>query len=115
MTVEALLGTDRAFAADLVALRPQVGQATSAANLRGHPRRARRSSPATGGRRPCAGRVFASLLAAGARAGREVFAYANEIGEIELLASIDNPTVLPDGRVESVGNFHGAPVAHAFD
>src|SRR5580692_376217 len=34
MSVEALLGTDRAFAADLVALRPQAGQAASAANLR---------------------------------------------------------------------------------
>ena len=46
MSVEALLGTDRAFAADLVALRPQPGQAASAANLRGC-WRARRSSPAT--------------------------------------------------------------------
>ena len=34
MSVEALLGTDRAFAAELVALRPQPGQAVSAANLR---------------------------------------------------------------------------------
>ena len=34
MSVEALLGTDRAFAEDLLALRPQPGQATSAANLR---------------------------------------------------------------------------------
>ncbi|MEZ5251561.1 MAG: aromatic amino acid lyase [Ilumatobacteraceae bacterium] len=33
MTVEGLLGTDRAFAADLQALRPQVGQAASARNL----------------------------------------------------------------------------------
>ncbi|MCW3024473.1 MAG: histidine ammonia-lyase, partial [Conexibacter sp.] len=34
MSVEALMGTDRAFAEDLVALRPQPGQADSAANLR---------------------------------------------------------------------------------
>ncbi|MCP9971005.1 histidine ammonia-lyase [Actinomadura madurae] len=34
MTVEALLGTDRVFAADLQALRPHPGQAASAANLR---------------------------------------------------------------------------------
>ena len=33
MSVEALLGTDRAFAADLQALRPQIGQAISARNL----------------------------------------------------------------------------------
>ena len=34
MSVEALLGTDRAFDADLVALRPQPGQQLSARNLR---------------------------------------------------------------------------------
>ena len=34
MSVEALLGTDRVFAEDLVALRPQPGQQASAANLR---------------------------------------------------------------------------------
>ena len=34
MSVEALLGTDRVFAEDLIALRPQPGQAASAANLR---------------------------------------------------------------------------------
>src|SRR5262249_56266672 len=33
MSVEALLGTDRAFAAELQALRPHPGQARSAANL----------------------------------------------------------------------------------
>src|SRR5204862_1237411 len=34
MTVEALLGTDAVFAADLQALRPHPGQAASAADLR---------------------------------------------------------------------------------
>ena len=33
MTIEGLLGTDRAFADELQALRPQVGQAVSARNL----------------------------------------------------------------------------------
>ena len=33
----------------------------------------------------------------------------------ELRSAIDNPVVLPDGRVESCGNFHGAPVAMACD
>ena len=33
MSVEGLLGTDRVFAADLQALRPQAGQAASAASL----------------------------------------------------------------------------------
>ena len=35
MSVEALMGTDAVFAADLQALRPHPGQAASAANLRG--------------------------------------------------------------------------------
>ncbi|MET0967225.1 MAG: aromatic amino acid lyase, partial [Nakamurella sp.] len=35
MSVEALLGTDRVFAADLQALRPQAGQAISAARIAG--------------------------------------------------------------------------------
>ena len=46
MSVEALLGTDRAFAADLIALRPHPGQAESAANMH-RLSTARRSSPAT--------------------------------------------------------------------
>jgi histidine ammonia-lyase len=33
----------------------------------------------------------------------------------ELESAIDNPMVLPDGRIESCGNFHGAPVALAAD
>ena len=33
----------------------------------------------------------------------------------ELAAAIDNPVVLPDGRVSSNGNFHGAPVAYVLD
>ena len=41
MSVEALLGTDAVFAADLQALRPHPGQAASAANLRAPARRAR--------------------------------------------------------------------------
>ena len=33
----------------------------------------------------------------------------------ELASAIDNPMVLPDGRVESCGNFHGAPLGFALD
>ena len=69
MTVEALLGTDRAFAADLQALRPQPGQAVSAgeppaaARRLGHRRQPPRRRP------PGAGRLLAALHAAGARRG----------------------------------------------
>ena len=69
MSVEALLGTDRAFAAELIALRPQPGQAASAANLRALLRRLgdRRQPPRGRPARP--GRVLAALRAPGRRRG----------------------------------------------
>ena len=69
MSVEGLLGTDRAFAADLQALRPQPGQAVSAAQPAPPARRlGDRGQPPP--RRPAgAGRLLAALHAAGARRG----------------------------------------------
>jgi histidine ammonia-lyase len=46
---------------------------------------------------------------------RDTVGYAAQIADRELASSIDNPVVLPDGRVESNGNFHGAPVAAVLD
>src|SRR5581483_10795669 len=46
---------------------------------------------------------------------RDVVAYAEGVAEHELRAAIDNPMVLPDGRVESCGNFHGVPLGFACD
>jgi histidine ammonia-lyase len=37
------------------------------------------------------------------------------VAGVELVSAIDNPMVLPDGRVESCGNFHGAPLGFACD
>ena len=70
MSVEALLGTDRVFAADLVALRPQPGQAASASNLRALlAGSADRREPSA--RRPARpGRLLAALRAPGVRARR---------------------------------------------
>ncbi len=115
MSVEGQLGTDRTFAADLMALRPQVGQAASAANLR----RLLAGSPIVASHRHgdgvvqdayslrCTPQVHGAL--------RDALGYASMIAERELAAAIDNPSVLPDGRVESHGNFHGAPIAHILD
>ncbi len=115
MTVEGLLGTDRAFAADLQALRPQVGQAASARNLtRLLAGSAIVASHRTGDSRVqdayslrCTPQVHGAAL--------DTFGYARSIAERELDAAIDNPMILPDGRVESCGNFHGAPLAMACD
>jgi len=115
MTVEGLLGTDRAYAADLQALRPQVGQAISASNLR----RLLAGSPIVASHREGDGRVQdAYSLRCTPQvhgAARDTLAHAVMIAERELDAAIDNPMILPDGRVESCGNFHGAPVGFVCD
>jgi histidine ammonia-lyase len=48
-------------------------------------------------------------------AARDTLAHAELVASRELASAIDNPVVLPDGRVESNGNFHGAPVAYVLD
>ncbi|MCA1695355.1 MAG: aromatic amino acid lyase, partial [Actinobacteria bacterium] len=50
-----------------------------------------------------------------AGAARDTVAHAQRVAGGELAATIDNPMVMPDGRVESCGNFHGAPVGFACD
>src|SRR5262249_54296297 len=50
-----------------------------------------------------------------AGAVRDTLAHAEAVADRELAAAIDNPVVLPDGRVESCGNFHGAPVGYVLD
>ena len=116
MSVEGLLGTDHVFAADLHALRPHPGQVQSAANLRALMARSQiRASHDTDGctRVQDAYSLRCSPQVAGA--ARDTIAHAAGVAEIELRAAIDNPVVTPDGRVESNGNFHGAPIAYQLD
>jgi histidine ammonia-lyase len=115
MSVEALLGTDRAFAEELIALRPQPGQADSAANLR----RLLAGSPIVASHREDDPRVQDAYSLRCAPqvngAARDAVAYAEGVAAQELRSAIDNPMILPDGRVESCGNFHGAPLGLACD
>jgi histidine ammonia-lyase len=46
---------------------------------------------------------------------RDTLAHAELVAGRELASAIDNPVVLPDGRVESNGNFHGAPLGYVLD
>src|SRR5690606_5993806 len=46
---------------------------------------------------------------------RDTLEYAATVAAQELASAVDNPVVTPDGRVESNGNFHGAPVAYVLD
>ncbi|MBG0831194.1 histidine ammonia-lyase [Planomonospora sp. ID67723] len=116
MSVEALLGTDRVFAADLQALRPHPGQAASAANLRAL---LADSGIMASHRDGTCTRVqdAYSLRCAPQVAGaaRDTLAHAATVAGRELASAIDNPVVLADGRVESNGNFHGAPVGYVLD
>ncbi len=115
MTVEGVLATDRAFAADLTELRPHPGQATSAANLRA----LLADSPIVASHRTDDLRVQDAYSIRCTPqvngAARDTLAFATTTAETELASAIDNPMVLPDGRVESCGNFHGAPLGFAAD
>ncbi len=115
MTVEGLLATDRAYADDLQQLRPQFGQAVSARNLT----RILADSPMVASHREgdarvqdaysirCTPQVHGAAL--------DTMQHCRTIAIRELDAAIDNPMILPDGRVESCGNFHGAPVGFVCD
>ncbi len=115
LTIEGLMGTDRVFAADLQELRPQLGQADSATNLRNlladseimasHAADDSRVQDAYSLR--CTPAVHGTV--------RDTIAHAKRIADRELASAIDNPMILPDGRVESCGNFHGAPIAQVAD
>jgi len=115
MSVEALMGTDRAFAADLIALRPHPGQAASAANMH----RLLEGSAIVASHRYDDPRVqdpYSLRCAPQVNgAARDALEDARRVAHAELAAAIDNPMILPDGRVESCGNFHGAPVGFACD
>ena len=116
MSVEAQLGTDAAFAADLQALRPHPGQADSAAGLRAL---LAGSAIMDSHRTPDCTRVQDAYSLRCAPqvhgAARDTLAHAEQVAARELASAIDNPVVTPDGRVESNGNFHGAPVAYVLD
>ncbi|MBB0231563.1 histidine ammonia-lyase [Streptomyces calidiresistens] len=133
LTLEALMGTDRVLDPALHALRPHPGQAASAAVMR----RVLAGSELLGHHQDEEPRVQDAYSVRCAPqvsgAGRDTLAHARLVAERELAAAVDNPVVLfdvldepdaarvdnPDragmGRVESNGNFHGAPVGYVLD
>ena len=116
MSVEGLLGTDRVFADDLQRLRPHPGQAVSAANII----RMLTGSAIVASHRgdDCTRVQDAYSLRCSpqvAGAARDTADHARVVAERELASVIDNPVITLDGRVESNGNFHGAPVAYVLD
>src|SRR5262245_38037506 len=116
MTLEALKGTPVAFDERIHAARPHPGQLAVAAHLRellqdsdirrSHIENDPRVQDAYSLR--CMPQVHGTV--------RGALAHAREIVEIETGSATDNPLVFAEtGDVFSGGNFHGAPLALAFD
>jgi histidine ammonia-lyase len=114
MSVEALLGTSRAFDETVVSLRDAPGQQRSARNLRALLER----SPMIASHREshhavqdayslrCAPQVHG--------AARDCVEFAATTVRRELASVVDNPVVV-DGAVVSSGNFHAQALAYAAD
>ncbi|MFE3983239.1 histidine ammonia-lyase, partial [Nocardia tengchongensis] len=116
MSVEALLGTDRVFAADLQRLRPHPGQAVSAAHMRAALAGSEIVASHRGEDCPRVQDAYSLRCAPQVHgAARDTLTHAETVADRELASAIDNPVVLADGRVESNGNFHGAPVGYVLD
>jgi histidine ammonia-lyase len=115
LSIQALRGTDQVFAAEIHQLRPHPGQLASAQNLANlladspivssHIEDLTQVQDAYSLR--CAPQVHG--------AARDTLSHASRVADIELWASIDNPSVLSDGTLASNGNFHGAPVGYVLD
>jgi len=116
MALEALKGTPVAFDERIHVARPHVGQVQVAAHLRellrdsqireSHVENDPRVQDAYSLR--CMPQVHGTV--------RGALAHAREIVEIETGSATDNPLVFAEtGDVFSGGNFHGAPLALAFD
>jgi histidine ammonia-lyase len=128
MSVEALLGTDVAFAAALQNARPHPGQVAVATELRHllrdsavqqshHASQHKVQDPYS---LRCVPQVHGAV--------RDALAHLEGVLVIEMNAATDNPLIFPDGgvvdgsaratgggRVVSGGNFHGEPIALALD
>lgn len=116
LAIEAMLGSDRPFHPSLHEIRPHPGQGVSAANIY---RLLQDSSIMDSHRHDLMHAVqdAYSMRCAPQVAGaaRDTLEFARTVAERELHSVADNPVVLPDGRVESTGNFHGAPLGFAAD
>jgi len=116
LAIEAMLGSERPFLPELHAIRPHPGQAASAANIH---RLLQDSAIMDSHRDDLAHAVqdAYSMRCAPQVAGaaRDTLEFVRTTAGRELRSVVDNPVVLADGRVESTGNFHGAPLGFAAD
>jgi histidine ammonia-lyase len=114
LTLEALRGTDEAFAAALHAVRPYAGQSESAAHLRRLLEGSERVSRGAYDRIQDAYSLRCIPQVHGAV--RQALSHLRDILSIEINSATDNPLLFPDsGDVISGGNFHGQPLALPLD
>ncbi|GAA0489700.1 histidine ammonia-lyase [Paractinoplanes deccanensis] len=116
LAIEAMLGSERPFLPELHEIRPHPGQTASAANIL---KLLQQSAIMDSHRDDLAHAVqdAYSMRCAPQVAGaaRDTLDFVRSVAARELVSVVDNPVVLPDGRVESTGNFHGAPLGFAAD
>jgi len=115
-TLDALLGTDAAFDARIHAARRHSGQIAVAENLRSLLQGSQiRDSHRSGDSRVQDAYALRCMPQVHG-AARDAIQYAINSVELESGAATDNPLVFAEtGDVISGGNFHGAPLALAFD
>lgn len=115
MTVEATLGSRRAYLPYFHALRPHPGQAASARNLM----RLTEDSVLIASHADCDRVQDAYSLRCAPQvhgASRDAIRYAEDVVTIELNSATDNPLIFPEAdEVLTGGHFHGQPVALAMD
>ncbi|MFO0747432.1 MAG: histidine ammonia-lyase [Myxococcota bacterium] len=114
MSLEALKGSSAPFDARIVEARPHPGAITVAARLRellADSQIARSHVDCTEVQDAYSLRCMPQVHGS----ARDLVAYARRVATIELDSVTDNPLVLADGSIRSGGNFHGQPVAAAFD
>jgi histidine ammonia-lyase len=128
MSVEALLGTDVAFAAAYQLARPHPGQVAVAAELRHLLRDSELQQAHHGSAHKVQDPYSLRCVPQVHGAVRDALDHLRRVLDIELNSATDNPLVFPGGgvadvdtvatgggRVISGGNFHGEPVALALD
>jgi histidine ammonia-lyase len=128
MSVEALLGTDVAFAAAYQLARPHPGQVAVAAELRHLLRDSGLQRTHHGSAHKVQDPYSLRCVPQVHGAVRDALDHFRRVLDIELNSATDNPLVFPGGgvadedtmatgggRVISGGNFHGEPIALALD
>jgi histidine ammonia-lyase len=128
MSVEALLGTDVAFAAAYQLARPHPGQVAVAAQLRALLEDSQLQAYHHGDQHKVQDPYSLRCVPQVHGAIRDALGYLRGVLDVELNAATDNPLVFPGpavaaadaigtggGQVISGGNFHGEPIGLALD